>query len=207
MPDLEKYPHRSVFDENQIIYAATLSGGQYDEAKASLDNLKNLLPNWQVDLDKNIDLLGLAFNAANVNVANKNGDVIDTKTAINVLNSFKSKFLNRDHNRDKVIGHIVNAQFSSMGESNLLYPIDVVETKDPFNIALGGVVYKIVDSAYAKQVEESTDEDSPRYNSISASWELGLANYKIAMGSPNLKECQIIDNPKHIEELKKYLRA
>lgn len=207
MPDLEKYPHRSIFDENQIIYAATLSGGQYDEAKASLDNLKNLLPNWQVDLDKNIDLLGLAFNAANVNVANKNGDVIDTKTAIGVLNSFKSKFLNRDHNRDKVIGHIVNAQFSSMGESNLLYPIDVVETKDPFNIALGGVVYKIVDSAYAKQVEESADEDSPRYNSISASWELGLANYKIAMGSPNLKECQIIDNPKHIEELKKYLRA
>lgn len=207
MPDLEKYPHRSIFDENQIIYAATLKGGQYDEAKASLDNLKNLLPDWQVDLDKNIDLLGIAFNASNVNVANKNGDVIDTKTAIGVLNSFKSKFLNRNHDRDKIVGHIVNAQFSSMGESNLLYPIDVAETKDPFNIALGGVVYKIVDSAYAKQVEESADEDSPRYNSISASWELGLANYKIAMGSPNLKECQIIDNPKHIEELKKHLRA
>lgn len=207
MLNLEQYPHISRFDDIPIAYASALTEKQFSEAKASLDNLKNLLPDWQINLDKNIDLLGIAFNAAVVNSANKNGDVMDTKTAIRMFSSFQNKLLNREHKRDKIIGHIVNARFSSYGESNLLYPMDVEETQDPFNISLGAVVYKIVDTDYAKQIEESANEDSPKYNSLSASWEVGMTNYKIAMGSPNLKECQIIDNPKHVAELKQYLRA
>jgi len=207
MLNLEKYPHISRFDDIPISYASALTEKQYSEAKASLDNLKNLLPDWQVNLEKNVDLLGIAFNATVINVANKNGDVMDTKTAIQMFDSFRAKHLNREHKRDKVIGHIINAQFSSYGESNLLYPMDVQETKDPFNISLGAVVYKIVDPDYAKQIEESSNEDSPKYNSLSASWEVGMANYRIAMGSPNLKECQIIDNPKHVADLKQYLKA
>lgn len=207
MLNLEQYPHISRFDDIPIAYASNLTEKQFSEAKASLDNLKNLLPEWQVNLDKNVDLLGISFNAAVVNYANKNGDVMDTATAIRMYDTFRQKHLNREHKRDKIIGHIINAQFSSYGESNLLYPMDIQETKDPFNIALGAVVYRVVDGDYAKQIEESADEDSPKYNSLSASWEVGMANYKIAMGSPNLKECQIIDNPKHVAELKQYLRA
>jgi hypothetical protein len=207
MPDLSKYPHVSRFDDIPIAYASSLTEKQFSEAKASLDNLKNLLPEWQVNLDKNVDLLGISFNAAVVNYANKNGDVMDTATAIKMYETFRQKHLNREHKREKIIGHIINAQFSSYGESNLLYPMDIQETQDPFNISLGAVVYKVVDGDYAKQIEESANEDSPKYNSLSASWEIGMANYRIAMGSPNLKECQIIDNPKHVADLKQYLRA
>lgn len=206
MPDLDKYPHLSRFDDIPIIYAHSIVAEE-NVAKASLDNLKNLIPDWKVDFEKNVDLLGIAFNAAVVNMANKNGDVMDTQTALEVTSSFQAKFLNKEHKRDKIIGHILSAGFSSYGESNILYPMDIVETKDPFNIALGAVVYKIVDKAYAAEIESSTDPDSNNYQKLSASWEIGMADYKIAMGSPNLKECEIISDPKYIGELKKHLLA
>ena len=56
----------------------------------SLENLKTLIPE-DVDLTKNIDLLGVAFNAAVVNKFNKNGDGIDTETAIAVSDYFVHK--------------------------------------------------------------------------------------------------------------------
>ena len=37
-----------------------------DVSKANIENLRSLIPN-SVDLDKNIDLMGVAFNAAVVN--------------------------------------------------------------------------------------------------------------------------------------------
>lgn len=205
MSDLKDYPHISRFEDIPISYASSLTEKNDLIAKASLDNLKNLLPDYRVNLDKNIDLLGIAFNAAVVNVANKNGDIMDTQTAIYMADTFGAKFLNKEHKRDKIIGHIVNAGFSSYGESNILYSMDIAETKDPFNIALGAVVYKIVDRDYAAQIEDSADSESPNFQKLSASWEVGMPNFRIAMGSPNLKDAEIIDNPKQIEELKKYL--
>ena len=41
-------------------------------SKANIENLRGLIPN-SVDLDKNIDLMGVAFNAAVVNEFNRNG--------------------------------------------------------------------------------------------------------------------------------------
>jgi hypothetical protein len=205
MAALKDYPHVSRFDDIPIIYASSVVDTDSNIAKASLDNLKNLLPNWRVDLEKNIDLLGIAFNAAVVNLANKNGDVMDTKTALGMADSFAAKFLNKEHKRDKIIGHIVNAGFSSYGESNILYSYDIAETQDPFNIALGAVVYKIVDRDYAAQIEDSANPESNNFQKLSASWEIGMANYQIAMGSPNLKEAEIVTDPKYIEELKSNL--
>ena len=42
--------------------------------------LESFLP--EVDLDKNYDLLPIAFNAFVANRVNKNGDVVDAETAI-----------------------------------------------------------------------------------------------------------------------------
>ncbi len=205
MPALKDFPYVSRFDDIPIAYAKILDGEDSLIAKASLDNLKNLLPDYRVDLDKNIDLLGIAFNAAVVNLANKNGDVMDTQTALAMANTFSAKPLNREHKRDKIIGHIVNSGFSSYGESNILYGYDISETKDPFNIALGAVVYKIVDKDYAAKIQSSADSESPNYGKLSASWEIGMPDFKIAMGSPLLKEAEIVSDPKYIEELKKHL--
>ena len=48
---------------------------------ASLTSLKDIMPEG-IDLEKNIDLVGVAFNAAVANKFNKNGDGIDSSTAI-----------------------------------------------------------------------------------------------------------------------------
>ena len=49
-------------------------------AMASLLEVSQFVPD--IDSEKNIDLLPIAFNACVVNRVNKNGDVIDTSTAL-----------------------------------------------------------------------------------------------------------------------------
>ena len=45
------------------------------------------------------------------------------------------------------------------------------------------------------------------YKTISASWEVGFSEYKIAVGSKNLKEAEIISDPTRIKEMKGMLRG
>ena len=59
-------------------------------SQASLDSLAPLVPN-DIDYDSNVDLLGVAFNAAVVNKFNKNGDGMDTSTAVKYTNNFIHK--------------------------------------------------------------------------------------------------------------------
>ena len=61
-------------------------------ALASMVELEKFLPD--VDLEKNVDLLPVAFNAFVANRVNKNGDVVDTDTAIAMYDNFKNKPIN-----------------------------------------------------------------------------------------------------------------
>lgn len=205
MPDLKDFPHKAIFEASPIIYASSLKDAEPEISLASLDNLRGLIPNY--DLEKNIDLLAIAFNAATVNVANLNDDVIDTAAAIQLCSTFHGKLINFEHNREKIIGHIATAGFSSCGESNLLYPYDIENTQDPFHIALGGVIYKIVDKKLADSIESSADSNSSNYQEWSASWEVMFPDFNIAIGSKNIKEAEIISNPVQVEQLRKHLKA
>ena len=174
-------------------------------SKANIENLRSLIPT-SVDLEKNIDLMGVAFNAAVVNEFNKNGDGIDTKTAIESVQQFIHKPTNIEHNKKKVVGHIVNAGFSDYSDSSILVNIDKDE-KDPFNIALGAVVYKTVDREFFDLLENSTNPENSMHNTISASWEIGFSEYSIAVGSKNLKDAEIISDPEKVKEMKGMLRS
>ena len=174
-------------------------------SSANIENLRSLIPN-SVDLEKNIDLMGVAFNAAVVNEFNKNGDGINTKTAIESVQQFIHKPTNIEHNKKKVVGHIVNAGFSDYSDSSLLVNIDE-ETNEPFNIALGAVVYKTVDKDFFETLKTSTDPKSKMHNKVSASWEVGFSEYKIAVGSKNLKDAEIISDPQKVDEMKGMLKG
>lgn len=176
-------------------------------SKASLDNLKSLLPSNQIDLSKNIDLMGVAFDAAVINQFNKNDDGIDSQTAVDIAPYFIHKPTNIEHNKQKIVGHIVSAGFNSWGENLPLSNQEVLDSNGLINLALGAVVYKLVDPRFTDLVYKSTSEGNDLFNSVSASWELGFSEYVLAVGSTNLKEAEIISNPKHIEELKGRLRA
>ena len=174
-------------------------------SKANIENLRSLIPT-SVDLEKNIDLMGVAFNAAVVNEFNKNGDGIDTKTAIESVQQFIHKPTNIEHNKKKIVGHIVNAGFSDYSDSTILINVDENE-KEPFNIALGAVVYKNVDREFFDMLEKSTNPENSMYNTISASWEIGFSQYSIAIGSKNLKEAEVVSDPKKINEMKGMLKS
>ena len=174
-------------------------------SRANIQNLQPLIPK-QVDLKKNIDLMGVAFNAAVVNEFNKNGDGISTKTAIDSVQQFVHKPTNIEHNKKKVVGHIVNAGFSDYSDSTILVNVDENE-KDPFNIALGAVVYKTVDRDFFDTLRKSTDPKSKIHNKVSASWEVGFSQYQIAVGSKNLKDAEIISDKDQIMEMKAMLKG
>lgn len=148
-------------------------------ALASLLDVANFIPD--LDMEKNIDLLPIAFNACVVNRVNKNGDVIDTATAIDIYKNFVNKPINVEHNRKNLIGVILTAGFSEFGTDMPLTEEQAKERKDPFNITLGGVLWRVVNEQLTDLVEESNDQTSENYLKVSASWELGFSDYDLIL--------------------------
>jgi len=175
-------------------------------ANDSLESLRELAPK-DIDLEKNLDLLGVAFNAAVANRFNKNDDGVDAQTAIAIKDYFIHKPTNIEHQKSKVVGHIVSASLSEFETSRLIKEEDVRESTDPFNISLAAVLYKTVNPAFVELVERSVDEEDEYYQKVSASWEIGFNDYKIALGSRDLRDAEIISEEKHVAELQKYLKA
>jgi len=177
-------------------------------AMASLVDVGEFIPD--IDTEANVDLLPIAFNAFVVNRANKNGDVIDTQTALAIYKDFANKPINLEHNRKNIIGVILNAGFSEFGTDK---PITEDQAKDmtgPFNVVLGGVMWRIADRDLAAKIEESSDPQSEDYGLVSASWELGFSDYnviKVAEGSKNIEDGEVIAEEIQVEEIKKYLKG
>ena len=175
-------------------------------SKASLENLAPLVPT-DIDYQSNIDLLGVAFNAAVVNKFNRNGDGMDTETALRYTKNFVHKPTNIEHDKQKVVGHIAAAGYSEFGSNKMLTSEEAKNKKDPFNIALGAVIYKTVNENFTDLAEKSLDSNDPAYQKVSASWEVGFNDYVLAVGSDVVGEAKIVSDPNEIAELKGFLRA
>lgn len=174
-------------------------------SEASLERLKTLVPQ-DIDFEKNIDLIGLAFNAAVINQFNKNDDGIDTATAMAIKDYFVHKPTNIEHNKKKIVGHIVSSAFSR-SYNDEIFDVSNQDSREPFNLALGAVIYSNANQEFAELALRSVNPDDELYQSVSASWELGFNDYVIAAGSRKLSEAEIITNVKHISELSEYLKA
>ena len=175
-------------------------------SKASLDNLESLIPQG-IDYQQNIDLIGVSFNAAVVNMFNKNGDGMDTETALAFTKNFIHKPTNIEHNKEKIVGHIATAGFSDYNTSQILTAEELVGKKDPFNIALGAVVYRSANKDFVNLIERSTNPKDSYFQQISTSWEVGFTDYDLAIGSTNLDDAEIITDPKKVDELKSLLKV
>jgi hypothetical protein len=170
-------------------------------AKAGIDSLKPFLDS-SIDLEKNYDLIGVAFNAFVVNRANKNGQVISTDVALSSVENFKFKPMNIEHKRKNVAGLITGFGFSEYGTDKPLTLDEVKDKKDPFNVVLSGFVWRIVNEEFADKLEASSDPSSESYLSISTSWEMGFRNFNIAKGSLNLSEASILSDEAEVAEMK-----
>ncbi len=183
-------------------------------AIASLMDVGDFIPD--VDTSVNIDLLPVAFNACVVNRVNKNGDVVDTDTALAMCEHFVNKPINIEHNRDRVVGVILSVGFSEFGTDKPLdFPKDTQASendfnKGPFNITLGGVIWKTVNSNLTNLIESASDPTSENYLKVSASWELGFSDYQLVLldeGEKNIENAEFITDSSKIDDMKDSLRV
>tara|TARA_Y100000310_G_scaffold344149_1_gene455392 strand:+ start:6278 stop:7813 length:1536 start_codon:yes stop_codon:yes gene_type:complete len=177
-------------------------------AMATLMNLADFVPD--VDTEKNMDLLPVAFNAFVANRVNKNGDVIDTETAVAIHKNFINKPINIEHNRERVVGVILTAGFSAFGTDRILTEDQAKGSREPFNVTLGGVIWKVTNSALTDLIEEAADPTSENYSKVSASWELGFSEYSLIVlpeGEKNIEDGQFITDVAEIEAMESHLRA
>ena len=175
---------------------------------ASLIDVGNFIP--EIDTESNMDLLPIAFNACVINRANKNGDVIDSSTAVEMYKNFVNKPINIEHDRANIIGVILSAGFSEFGTDLPLSEEQVKDRKDPYNITLGAVIWRVANKDLANTIEESNDPTSSNYMKISASWELGYDKYDIAVlegSEKNIENATIIEDKEEIEKIKSKLKG
>ena len=177
-------------------------------AMASLMEIADFIPD--VDTNKDVDLLPIAFNACVANRVNKNGDVIDNATAIKIYKNFINKPINIEHNRDRIVGTILTAGFSEFGTDKAITEAQAAEMKGPFNITLGGVIWKVASSELADLIEDSADPTSENYLKISASWELGFTDFHLVIlpeDEKNIEDGQFVTEAEEIDKLSSHLRA
>lgn len=205
-PKNNKKPYKYTATFEADIVACDIGNSSFI-SKASLENLESLVPKG-INFEDNIDLLGVAFNAAVVNKFNKNGDGIDSETAIAYTKNFLHKPTNIEHDKDKIVGHIASAGWSDYGTSSILSEEEIRGYQKPFNIALGAVLYKSANSSFAELLEKSVDPQNPYYHSISTSWEVGFSEFSLAVGSDYLEDSEIIDSScEEMEEMVGCLKA
>lgn len=165
-------------------------------ALASLDALKPYLPS-NINAETNVDLLPIAFSACNVNRFNLNDDGINTETALSIADTFINKPIDLDHDRTKIVGVILSVGFCEYGSEKPLTREQVKDYTKPFNICLGGVIWKVVNDDLVEAIENASDPESDTYRSICASWEIALDDYDIVAiegKSKNLEDGKIIVN-------------
>lgn len=177
-------------------------------AMASLMEIAEFIPD--IDTSKDVDLLPIAFNACVANRVNKNGDVMDNATAVKIYKNFINKPINIEHNRDRIVGTILAAGFSEFGTDKPITEAQASEMSGPFNITLGGVIWKVASSELADLIEDSADPTSENYLKISASWELGFTDYHLVIlpeNEKNIENGQFVTEAEEIDELSSHLRA
>jgi hypothetical protein len=132
---------------------------------------------------------------------------MNAATAVEYTNNFIHKPTNIEHDKHKIVGHIAAAGYSKFGSNELLSQEQVKDTTEPFNIALGAVLYKTINENFTILVEKSLDPDDAAFQKVSASWEVGFNDYVLAVGSDVLSEARIVADPDEILELQGFLRS
>lgn len=173
---------------------------------ASLDKLKPLMPK-DISLADNPDLMALVFNLAVGNYANRNFDIISNETAVKIAKNFVWKYVDLNHERDVCVGVICNYGFSKYGSNEILTEEEALASKEPINLSLAALLWTpTLSNELVNLIEASSDESSPEYGNISASWELYFDEYDIAIGaSKDLNECRVA-TAEEKDNLSKYLK-
>lgn len=178
-------------------------------ALASLESLRKYLPEG-LDLGRKVDFLPFAGDAFVANRVNANDDGVTSEQAILLAELYPYSFVDVEHKRDRLCGVILTASFSEFGSNKPLTKEEVKNYKSPFNVTLGGIIWRAAYPGIAEAIEESNDPTSDSYMSISLSWEVGFNEYNLLLldeGKKNIEDGEIISNESDINRLSSKLKS
>ena len=180
-------------------------------AKASLRSLKSALPEGQ---DKFPDLLAIAGNAFVANLVNSNGDSMATEDALLLYPTFINKPINLEHEPEKIVGTITKSFLTAFDAnyklgvgSEVIEHDSVKDSKDPFNIAIGGYIYADIHPNVAEKVLESNDPESSEYLTVSFSWEVAFDEWNLLVGSKDYSTATLVTDRSEVEKWTPYIKA
>lgn len=181
------------------------------EVKASLDDIKSLLPP-EIDPEGNPDLLFCCGNIAVSDIVNRNDDGMDKITALTCYPKFKNKFIDFEHSRKQVVGFVLHAGLSEIGTNRVITEDEARASDQPFNIALVFVVWKAVNSQLADDIVAASNPAHSDFNTLSLSFEMAFKGWYIAVLPENeiliAKATRLITpDQKDFPKWKKALRA
>lgn len=174
------------------------------EALASLVELQALMPKDFNPQDEP-DLLYIASPLVLVGKCNLNGDCLDKTSAIARYKTFVKKLLDVEHKRENIVGNIFAVALTEV-DTNRILTEEEASQKDLFNISYAAYMWKVANPKLAEFVSMASSENSPYYNSVSSSFEVGFDDYKIAVGSTILKDAKILTTEESVA-YEKFLRA
>ena len=201
---MRDYKYKAQF--KKIAIANVVSGIKQSQklSIASLDELKKIIPK-SVDLANNESLMYGAANSFVANRVNKNSHGILGSTAVSLAQKCVNTYIDYEHDKSCIVGHVINAGASEFGSNKILDLESLKDSKDAFNVALAMVFYKVVNPDLAAILAECSDETSPYYQELSISWEVLYDEYFIAVGSRDLNEAELVTEDSKIQELTAFL--
>ena len=204
---MKQFQYKATFEVEASLEKRSFKNLQASASVKELKELRSLLPSDEY-MKEHDDLLFCSFNLAVAGMINKNNHGILPKTAERMMKYWVNRPLNIEHDRTNTIGCIINTGFSTFGENKIITVEDALKSGEPFNLCMGGVVWKVVDPYFAEYLEMTnkyTDKDNYFYGKVATSWEVGFDKYVIARGSKNLFNAEIITDEKEIEKLSPFL--
>lgn len=170
---------------------------------ASLNNLKGVFGG---EIPNSVDLLPLVGNLCNPGLCNLNDDCLSKEDGLLLYSEFEKKFIDIEHRRDRVYGYIIKSGLSKFKENTMLNESEA-EKEDCFNIAIGALLWKVLNKKLAGYIIEASDPSSDKFGEVSLSFEIGFSDYKIAVGSKVLSQAKVLNNQEDIEKYDKLLRC
>lgn len=204
---MKDFKYKAIFEVEASLEKGSYKNFQTSASVSELKELRSLLPDDDY-MKEHDDLLFCSFNLAVAGMINKNNHGILPKTAEKMAKYWVNRPLNIEHDRKNTIGCIISTGFSSFGDNKMISVNDAIKSEKPFNLCMGGVVWKVVDPYFADYLlhtNKYSEKDNYLYGKVSTSWEVGFSEYVIARGSKNLFNAEIITDKEEIERLSKHL--
>jgi len=180
----------------------------FKESKASANDLKylhTLFPDKAEMIKDDGFLTYISYVVGLTSYANKNGHALSGATAVALKPSWAKRPFNVDHERNNVIGVIINSGFARLGSNEIIEQPDNINL--PFRICNSAYLWDFVAPSAVEMIKDSDKEGSSFFREIGTSWEIGFNSMKLFTGSKNLSRATIISDPEEVEAKRKFLQC